>query len=112
VSNSASLTVPPMGGSGAFTLTGAGIAEVNGCYVESGSFGGEAYYTNGNFTVFYQGLYSAPNWVLSQLNGRSPIFFNPDPMLYFPQGQLLNASTTWGTYSGVYPAPALTIGCQ
>ena len=112
VSNSASLTVPPMGGSGAFTLTGAGIAEVNGCYVESGSFGGEAYYTNGNFTVFYQGHYAAPNWVLSQLNGRSPIFFNPDPMLYFPQGQLLNASTTWGTYSGVSPAPALTIGCQ
>jgi hypothetical protein len=55
---------------GAFTLSGAGISAVNGCYNDAGIYNDKPYYSNGSYFVWYEGIEFA--WFISQSVGGGP----------------------------------------
>jgi hypothetical protein len=86
---------------GAFTLSGAGAGEVNGCYSEVGIHNGMPYYSNGIYFVWYEGF--EWEWFITQTVGAGPA-------VYIGSDQN-NVPSSWSQAFGPFPAPILLQGC-
>ena len=83
--------------SGAFTLSGAGDAAVNGCYSEAGTHNGMPYYSNGTYFVWYEGF--EWEWFITQAVGTGqPVYIGSDQN---------NVPSSWSQALGPSPAPTL-----
>lgn len=88
---------------GVFALSGAGDVNVNGCYLQAGTYNGFPYYTNGSMFVF-AGTY----WVIdSALVIREPRYFAPSPS---PGSSSISGVSLFFPFNGPSPAPTITHG--
>jgi hypothetical protein len=86
---------------GAFTLSGAGISAVNGCYNDAGIYNDKPYYSNGSYFVWYEGIEFA--WFISQSVGGGP----PD---YYGSNEN-DVPSIWDWAAEPSAPPTLSQGC-
>ncbi len=86
---------------GAFTLSGAGISAVNGCYNDAGIYNDKPYYSNGSYFVWYEGFEFA--WFISQSVGGGP----PD---YYGSNEN-DVPSMWDWAAEPSAPPTLSQGC-
>lgn len=88
---------------GAFTLSGAGNTNVNGCYVEAGTHNGNPYYTNGSYYVWYEGYEFA--WFINEFVGSGA------PGYYGNGSDDSTLPEIWTAVFEPAPEPTMSNGC-